>query len=343
MAKATWTRRKFLIVAGAAGVATFYWANSAKVKDLSCYSQTVLAKRPLAYWRLGESQGPTAFDATQNGHHGLFYGSPTYGEGGAISHDPNSAIKLDGSGAYTEVPNSQMFSQPTSGQGLTVEVWMRPDRLTFAGEAEGYVHWLGKGEPGQQEWALRFYSKDTSRPNRVSAYIWNLEGGLGAGAYFQDNLEPSAWIHVVACYDPGDLANPEAGVSIYKNGVLRGGPTTSPGALYQTYQIKPTHGTAPLRLGTRDLVSFWGGGLDEIAIYPRVLTADEILENYQRAIAPCPVPSPSPTSTVLSTETPTAQSTPIATATPTRSATPIATPITPPQPTFQVQIPLIQR
>lgn len=92
---------------------------------------------------------------------------------------------------------------------------------------------------------------------------------------------------VVACYNPGDQTNPQAGVSIYKNGVLRGGPTTSPGALYKTYHIAPAHGTAPLRFGARDLVSFLVGGLDEIAIYPRVLTDAEIFENYQSATAHC--------------------------------------------------------
>jgi hypothetical protein len=42
-----------------------------------------------------------------------------------------------------------------------------------------------------------------------------------------------------------------------------------------------------VRLGTRDAatsgsaaVSYLTGGLDEVAIYPRVLTGDEILENY---------------------------------------------------------------
>jgi Concanavalin A-like lectin/glucanases superfamily len=85
----------------------------------------------------------------------------------------------------------------------------------------------------------------------------------------------------VACYDPGDASDPGAGVSIYKNGVLRGGPKTSRGALYATYNIYPTHAAAPVRLGTRDLGSFLLGGLDEVAIYPRVLSASEILDNYE--------------------------------------------------------------
>jgi hypothetical protein len=42
-------------------------------------------------------------------------------------------------------------------------------------------------------------------------------------------------------------------------------------------------GTAPVRLGTRDLRSFLTGGLDEVAIYPRRFTAAEVQENYRRS------------------------------------------------------------
>jgi hypothetical protein len=147
------------------------------------------------------------------------------------------------------------------------------------------VHWLGKGTPANFEWALRFYSQETSRPNRISAYIWNPAGGLGAGAYFQDALVPGEWIHIVASYEPGDTyTEPPAGVHIYKNGVHRLGPP-SMGTLYRTFNIVPAHGAAPLRLGTRDGGSFLIGGLDDVAIYPRVLTPEEVLENYNAGIA----------------------------------------------------------
>jgi hypothetical protein len=182
-------------------------------------------------------------------------------------------------------PDSQSFSQPTSGAGLTVEVWMRPDALVFSGETDNpYVHWLGKGMPGIEEWGLRFYSQDTTRPNRISAYIWNPSGGEGAGAYFQDALTPGEWIHVVAVYDPGDTGTTLAGVRIYKNGVLRKGPP-DPGTLYGTYDIVPADGSAPVRFATRDGNSFLTGGLDEVAIYPRVLTGAEIMENYTAGIS----------------------------------------------------------
>jgi hypothetical protein len=252
------------------------------------YSTVVLAKGPVGYWRLGESGGPTAADTSGNAIEGTYHGNPAFGEPGAIAGSADTAIGLNGfsSRDYVEIPDpdSALFSQPTSGAGLTVEVWMRPDALTFPGQTDQpYVHWLGKGERSQYEWGLRFYSQDaTQRPNRISAYIWNPSGGEGAGAYFEDpNLEPGAWIHIVATYDPGDwTTDPPAGVSIYRNGVRQLGPPSS-GTLYGTFNISPEHGSAPIRLGARDDLTFTlAGGLDEVAIYPRVLTAQDILENY---------------------------------------------------------------
>ena len=53
------------------------------------------------------------------------------------------------------------------------------------------------------------------------------------------------------------------------------------GALYSSFDITPQVGTAPLRLGTRSFGSFLIGGLDEVAIYPRVLTAAEVADRYR--------------------------------------------------------------
>jgi hypothetical protein len=260
------------------------------------YRSVVLAKGPVGYWRLGEAQGPTAFDASGNGFDGTYLGSATFGQAGSISGDSDTAIGLNGpdSRDYVEIadPDSQAFSQPTSGKGLSVEAWMRPDVLTFPGETSDiYIYWLGKclSGSGQCEWGFRFYSQDSpSRPNRISAYVWKPDGRLGAGAYFQESLTPGMWIHVVGVFEPGDKDTfPAAGVRIYRDGVHKQGPPSS-GTLYSTFGYVPAHGTLPVRLGTRDAavsgsaaVSYFNGGLDEVAIYPRALTPEEILENYR--------------------------------------------------------------
>ena len=276
-----WTRREVLAVSGALGLTAL--GVPFPLSAAAHYEQVVLAKKPVAYWRLGEARGPDAVDRTTNGHTGTYHGSPVFQERGAIKSDANTAITLDGHRSYIEIASHPNFSQPTSGMGLTIEVWARPDVLDFVGETDDpYIFWLGKGEPHQQEWALRFYSRTSQdRPNRISAYLFNPEGGLGAGAYFQDVLTAGKWMHVVACFDPGDAETQGARVHIYKNGVLRLGPP-APGTLYRNpqWQITSIPGPAPVRLGTRDLKSFLTGGLDEVAIYPRVLTAQEIGDNY---------------------------------------------------------------
>src|SRR5271166_1533419 len=119
------------------------------------YRAAVLAKNPIAYWRLGEAAGPTAVDETGNGHNGTYIGIPTLGQPGAIQGDSNTAVQFTG-GNYVEIEDSVDFSQLTSTKGLSVEAWLRPDALSFPGEASPdskqnpYVHWLGKGKQGER-------------------------------------------------------------------------------------------------------------------------------------------------------------------------------------------------
>jgi hypothetical protein len=91
---------------------------------------------------------------------------------------------------------------------------------------------------------------------------------------------------VVACYDPGSKADAKAGVTIFKDGVRQQRPP-SPGTLYSdpSFPVTPKAGDAPVRFGTRDLASFFTGGLAEVAISPRVLDPDEVLKNFQSATA----------------------------------------------------------
>ncbi|HME72707.1 MAG TPA: hypothetical protein VKM54_22990 [Myxococcota bacterium] len=107
-------------------------------------------------------------------------------------------LHFDGFQSYIEIPDSPDFSLTTSG-ALTVSAWIRPSTLTFPStEGKGvdlskaYVHWLGKGETGQQEWVFRMYSLDSTdgRANRISFYVSNPDGGLGVGSYYQDRDNP---------------------------------------------------------------------------------------------------------------------------------------------------------
>src|SRR5215831_12161498 len=115
-------------------------------------------------------------------------------------------LRFNGINDYVEIPSSDVLSVSTSGE-LTVSAWLRPDVLNFArSEGSGYVHWMGKGEANRQEWVFRMYNRDGTtetppRPNRISFYVFNPEGGLGVGSYFQDTLQEGDWIFVVGIAD----------------------------------------------------------------------------------------------------------------------------------------------
>ncbi len=282
--------RREILTSAMAGLVGLAHANRAvaappsRTQAQDQYSQLVLAAGPVAYWRLGEAAGATtAVDETGHKHDGAYRGKPNFGQPAALQGSRNGAVAFDGS-THVEIPDDLAFSQPTSGQGLTVELWLRPDRLDFPGEGGNtYIHWLGKSEAGRHEWGFRFYNlADPQRPNRISAYIWNPDGGLGAGAYFQDPLQVGQWMYIVACFPPGNAnTQPTPGVQIYKNAALRNGPPDS-GTLYADpkWRIVPKRGTAPVRLGKRDGIMMLIGALDEVAIYPRVLSPDEIQLHY---------------------------------------------------------------
>ena len=81
----------------------------------------------------------------------------------------DSTLLFDGQTSYVEIADSADFSVATTGQ-LSVSAWIRPDVLTFpAFQSTGYIHWMGKGAQGQQEWVFRMYNETTTdnppRPN----------------------------------------------------------------------------------------------------------------------------------------------------------------------------------
>jgi hypothetical protein len=190
-------------------------------------------------------------------------------------------LEFSGDGAYVEIPSAPDLS--FGPDGFTVSAWIKPDALEFhKSEGSGYVYWIGKGEKGQYEWATRMYSYTNSekppRPNRISFYLFNLIGGLGQGSYTEEPVQVGEWIQIVARADQAETA-------IFRNGVYvrcdeYDGPTGR-GCQAHPERIHPTPGNAPLRLGTRDLNSFFQGGLAQVRIWNRALGNQEVQDVFQ--------------------------------------------------------------
>ena len=237
----------------------------------STYDSRVLADAPVAFWRLG---GAGAAQDCAGAHAGTYVGRP------AATTTPNGdpATAFDGVGQYVEVPDDDALSVTRTGV-LTLEAWIRPDRLEFADtEGTGYVHWAGKGVSGQHEYVTRMYSRTNSenRPNRISGYAFNRSGGLGVGSYFQDAVVAGQWIHVVLVINTVARSDryPTGYTMIYKNGVRRDQDDLS------ALGIVPGNGTAPVRIGTRDRNSFFAGAIGKVALYDRELSAATVSAHF---------------------------------------------------------------
>jgi hypothetical protein len=210
----------------------------------------------------------------------IFGASPTQDRWGNL----NSAYAFNGTSNYIEIPDSDAFSLTTTGS-LSISVWVRPDgttldpngRLLFSHEeSTGYVHWMGKGFAGEHEWSFRIYSADNTdipyRANRLSYYLFNRPGGLGAGSYAQDDVVPGEWIHFVAVVRTSNET-----ITFYKNGVQRDQDSF---AASSNFPVAPENGSAPLRIGTRDFQSYFAGAVDDLRIYNRALTTGEIQQLF---------------------------------------------------------------
>jgi hypothetical protein len=245
--------------------------------EVSAYDLAVLADSPDAYWTMGNAASGNEPDLSGSGLVGTYGVVPT----STTLPNGDAAADFDGATQYMEVDDAPQISPATTGE-ITIEAWMRPDSTVFATPGTtGYTHWMGKGEAGQHEYVSRMYSADNTvaRANRISGYLFNASGGLGAGSYFQDTVVAGDWIHYVLVIDSNDVsvAYPHGYTKIYKNGVLRDQDDLSISGTV----IVPERGSAPFRVGTRDFGSFFDGAVGKVAMYDEELTATQIAAHYE--------------------------------------------------------------
>ena len=247
-------------------------------RTADAYDRQVLSLGPVLYLTMAHPRAGTEEDLSGHGHDGVYFPRDRWP---AQVRLPNGdgAADFDGRGQYLQVPSAEVLSVTHTG-GLTVEAWIRPMTLQFPqAQGTGYVYVLGKGSPGTQEYAIRMYSyfnsEHPARPNRLSGYVFNLRGGKGSGAYFQDDITVGQWMMVTFVIDSRSTdAWPHGYVALYKNGRERDQVSLS------QYEVRPQAGSAPLRIGTRDLDSYFDGAIAKVAVYDYVLSAADIRGTY---------------------------------------------------------------
>jgi Concanavalin A-like lectin/glucanases superfamily/Bacterial Ig-like domain len=217
------------------------------------YRSEVLADNPGSYWRLGEASGTAAAD-TMGANPGTYTGGVTLGQPGAIVGDTNASASLDGVDDYVVVPDAPSLDFTTA---VTVEAWVQRTK------SAAYQVVLGK--PGNGQSKLENYSLWFNTGNGIQAYFGNGTTFVSVASAALD----TSWHHVVATYD-------NATAKLYVDGTLRSSASS-------TVQLTPN--TLPLNLGRAQGTSSYsfGGRLDEVAVYPSILSAARIQAHYDAA------------------------------------------------------------
>ncbi|MDX6281316.1 MAG: hypothetical protein QOH03_2387 [Kribbellaceae bacterium] len=219
----------------------------------TAYDQIVGADGPQAYWRLGEAAGTTtSVDSSGQSNNGTFSGI-TLGTAGKISG--NTAATINSSTG--RMIGEKAYSFP---QQFTVEAWFKQS-FTRGGRIIGF----GNSKTGNSS------SNDRMLYLRSNGQItFGVNDGSQRTINSASNKNNSAWHHAVGTFDNGSM-------KLYVDGVLAGSQTIGQASLYYGWW----------RVGN-DTTSSWSGGgatqtgmvIDEAAVYPYALTADQVTAHY---------------------------------------------------------------
>ena len=239
----------------------------------SAYAQSVLDDSASIYWRLGESSGTTAIDYA-GFTDGTVGSGVSRGAAGAIDGDSDTASTFDGSGNGT-VATATASAAPNT---FSTQAWIRTT-TTSGGKIVGF----GNTATGQSSGYDRHIYMDNNGRIWFGVYPGSVQTVNSSAAY-----NDGQWHQVVATLGIG-------GMELYVDGVRVGRRTdVTSGQDYPGFW----------RVGGDNLggwsnqptSNYFAGAIDEVSIYPKVLSRAEIAQQYTlsgRSVSGATAPSDS--------------------------------------------------
>ncbi|HEY5909802.1 MAG TPA: LamG-like jellyroll fold domain-containing protein, partial [Verrucomicrobiae bacterium] len=253
---------------------------AAAINNPAGYPAAVLADQPIGYWQLNEPAGTDTGTVIANsgsvgsGGNGEVLAPPNGivgGAAGALVGDANPAMTFGGSPSRIEVQQKPALNT----SNFTFECWANlgtwagthQSPVTSRGSANGYI----------------FYAAPFSGATRWEFWTgpgWDVVAGASA------DVVAGQWTHLVGSYDAVGRTK-----VFYVNGQLISGKVN--------VSVSP-NSTSPLRIGagaTEGPIGnyFWNGVLDEVAVYPTVLSPERVQAHYEAALGVSPGMTAAPT------------------------------------------------
>ena len=219
---------------------------------------------PLGHWKSEDGPAPkSAVDATGNGYNG------TYSAAGATpapdvptTKFPNTgSIQLDGAAGMVTIPDSPALR--ITGD-FTISLWKRK-----TANVKDWSRIVGKGNGAQRNFGVW---ESPEGDGKILFQMYNQAGGSVIDLWSPAPLPANAWSHVLCTVSINS-------VSMWINGQLVGtGLRTG----------EPGTSADPLTFGFAGYHAYWAGQIDDVRVYNRGLSTNEVLYLAQGNGAPAP-------------------------------------------------------
>jgi len=195
----------------------------------------------IAWWTLDEGTGTTAPDSSGHGNDASFQGAPTWVADGRLG----GAVKFNGTSDYLAAPDSA--SLDIKGDRLTLAAWVNANSWATS-------HMIRK-IPDTGTGSIYFI--------RVQSNVLRGDIATPAGTVVVQGVtavRAQEWVHAALVYDGAEGR-------VYLNGVVDGRASLSG---------KITESNNELRIGRGEPAGYLNGTIDDVRIYNRALTVEEI-------------------------------------------------------------------
>lgn len=228
-----------------------------------------LNKGLVGYWDMEEGSGQFVHDKSGNGNDGRFGSSssvdsadPTFGSGHDLSGEIGTGVKLDGLDDYIDMDSSSSLDLSVE---LTINLWVNSSFLTSGGLA-------GKtcNGGGAQDHHYKISNSGTALQFSIGdgdcAGSGNNDGLLANGFF---SGYQNRWTFVTASYNRGEM-------KLYRNGELISSKISA------LTILKPYSDGFEIGRYPNYNVGYFNGSIDEVRVYNRALSEDEIRYLYNQ-------------------------------------------------------------
>ena len=242
-----------------------------KLETVSTYVNDVANHTNLiGYWRLGESNGPTAWEVKGAVGNGTYANTTAtdYARLGAVNYDLDTAMRFNGTTSYVNAGNHAELNGDWNG--LTISAWVKPESESLAGVRMIAGKWANSAT--QDHFALFLSGGKVGIAVADGVYGEN-------GVFSQATLNADEWYFLAGTWDAATRR-----YQLYINGEL------DPATGTQTGNGINMSSTTTLKIGAQvtGQPRYFAGLIDEVAIFNTALSGDDLMAYYLTATVPEP-------------------------------------------------------